>query len=197
MNVGVIGVQGDVIEHIECAKKAIEELGYEGEVRWIRSAEGLDDIDALIIPGGESTTISKLMIMNGMFPKIVERAKEGMPVMGTCAGCVLLAKKGDEDVRRTGTKLLGLMDMTVKRNAFGRQRESFEAVLNVEGLGAFQAVFIRAPVIMKTRNDCKPLAFLDEKIVMARQGNLLALAFHPELSNDTRIHKMLLEMIRS
>lgn len=197
MKVGVIGVQGDVIEHIECAKKAIEELGYEGEVRWIRIAEELDDIDALIIPGGESTTISKLMIMNGMFPKIVERAKDGMPVMGTCAGCVLLAKKGDEEVRRTGTKLLGLMDITVKRNAFGRQRESFEAMLDIEGLGPFQAVFIRAPVIMKTRNDCKPLAFFDEKIVMARQGNLLALAFHPELSNDTRIHKMLLEMVRS
>lgn len=197
MNVGVIGVQGDVIEHIECAKKAIEELGYEGEVRWIRIAEELDDIDALIIPGGESTTISKLMIMNGMFPKIVERAKKGMPIMGTCAGCVLLAKKGDEDVRRTGTKLLGLMDMTVKRNAFGRQRESFEAAIDVEGLGPFQAVFIRAPVIMKTRNDCKPLAFFNEKIVMARQGNLLALAFHSELSNDTRLHKMLLEMVRS
>jgi len=135
--------------------------------------------------------------MNGMFPKIVERAKDGMPVMGTCAGCVLLAKKGDEEVQRTGTKLLGLMDMTVRRNAFGRQRESFEAMLDVEGLGAFQAVFIRAPVIVKMQNNCKPLAFFDEKIVMARQGNLLALAFHPELSNDTRIHKMLLEIVRS
>ncbi len=196
MKIGVVGVQGDVLEHIESAREALEESGRKGEVKWLRRAEEVDVVDALIIPGGESTTISKLIIKNGMFPNIVERAKEGLPVMGTCAGCVLMAREGDEDVEKTGTKLLGLMDMAVKRNAFGRQKESFEASLSIEGLGSFQGVFIRAPMITKVWNECKVLAEVEEKIVMAKQGNILALAFHPELSKDASVHRMLIDMVK-
>ncbi len=195
MKVGVVGIQGDVREHLDSLAKAMEESKVEGEVIWVRRTADLDSVDGLIIPGGESTTISKFILRNGLHEGIVRRAKEGMPVMGTCAGCVLMAKEGGEAVKKTDTKLLGLMDMKVRRNAFGRQKESFEVLLDVEGLDKFHAVFIRPPAIEKVWNDCRSLAFYNEKIVMAQQGNLLALAFHPELSQDTAIHRMFLELV--
>jgi 5'-phosphate synthase pdxT subunit len=195
MKVGVVGIQGDVSEHLDSLARAMAESKIEGEGVWVRSTADLDSVSGLIIPGGESTTISKIILKNGLHDGIVERANDGMPVMGTCAGCVLMAKEGGEAVKRTDTKLLGLMDMKVKRNAFGRQRESFEVLLDVEGLDRFHAVFIRPPAIEKVWNDCRPLASYNEKIVMAQQGNLLGLAFHPELSQDTAIHRMFLEMV--
>ena len=116
--------------------------------------------------------------------------------MGTCAGCVLLSKEGDEQVERTETELLKLMDMAVDRNAFGRQRESFEVMLDIKGLvGQFPAVFIRAPLITKVWGRCEVLAMHSSGIVMAKQDNLLALSFHPELSGDPRLHEMLLRMV--
>jgi 5'-phosphate synthase pdxT subunit len=158
--------------------------------------EELEQVSCLIIPGGESTAISKLLSRNGLHDQIVRRASEGMPIMGTCAGCVLLAKEGDNEVHKTGTELLGLMDIAVDRNAFGRQRESFEASLEVEGLDApFPAVFIRAPVICRTWGKCQVLSTNAGRIVMGRQDNLIGLSFHPELSEDTRIHEMLLGLL--
>ncbi len=172
------------------------EMGMKGSVITIRKAEELEQASCAIIPGGESTTISKLLLRSGLHDLIVKRAEEGMPVMGTCAGCVLLAKEGDEEVRKTGTKLLGLMDMSVDRNAFGRQRESFEAPLEIEGMDSpFPGVFIRGPVIRKVWGDCRAVARYGDKIIMARQGSMMALSFHPELSGDTRIHRALLEMV--
>jgi 5'-phosphate synthase pdxT subunit len=154
-------------------------------------------VDAIIIPGGESTTISRLLVRFGLHERIVKKAGEGVPILGTCAGLVLLAKEGDGQVEKTDTKLLGLMDMAVDRNAFGRQRESFEAELNVKGLeGLFPAIFIRAPLITKVWGKCQELARYENYIVMARQENLIALSFHPELSSDTRIHEMLIKMAR-
>ena len=118
-----------------------------------------------------------------------------MPLMGTCAGCILLAKEGGDEVAKTETQLLGLMDMEVDRNAFGRQRESFEAPVTIKSLGdPFPAVFIRAPLIKRVWNGCEVLARHQDGVVMARQGNMVALSFHPELSNDTRIHEMLIGM---
>ncbi len=153
-------------------------------------------MEALIIPGGESTTISKLLIEFGLMDTIVELALGGVPIMGTCAGCVLLAKKGYEEVERTGTRLLGLMDMEVVRNAFGRQKESFEASLDIKGLDeAYPGVFIRAPLIKNMWGDCKAMASLGDNIVMAAQDNLLAVAFHPELTRDTRVHEMFFDML--
>jgi 5'-phosphate synthase pdxT subunit len=171
-------------------------LGVKGAVVSVRRPSDLEEVSCLVIPGGESTTISKLLRRFELHDRIVRMAEEGVPMMGTCAGCVLLAKEGDAEVEKTGTRLLGLMDMGVDRNAFGRQRESFEAPLDIAGLEApFPGVFIRGPVIRKVWGDCKVLSSYGDKIVMARQGNMLALSFHPELSGDSRVHEMLLKMI--
>ncbi len=196
MRIGVIGVQGDVSEHVEAVARAIREFGYSGEAFAVRKRADLDRVDGLTIPGGESTTISKLLVKLDLFDEIVRRAsKEHMPIMGTCAGCILLAKDGGEQAEKTNSRLLGLMDMAVDRNAFGRQKESFEADLRVEGLkDPFHGVFIRAPAITKTWGDCKALARYQDKIVLARQGHLLGAAFHPELSGDLRIHRWFLEL---
>lgn len=196
MKLGVVSVQGAFPEHIVSSAKAMRKLKVRGEAVPVRRLADLEGIDAVIIPGGESTTIAKLLWRFKLSERLVEMAEDGVPIMGTCAGLVLLAKEGDDQVEKTGTKLLGLMSMAVDRNAFGRQRESFEAELDIEGLEEpFPAVFIRAPVIIRTWGECKVLSHYKESIVMARQGNLLALSFHPELSHDTRIHEMLISMV--
>lgn len=196
MRIGVIGVQGDVSEHVDAVGRAIKEFGFEGEAFAVRHRKDLDRIDGLTIPGGESTTISKLLVKLDLFDEIVRRAtEEAMPILGTCAGCILLAKDGGVQVKKTGSRLLGLMDMAVDRNAFGRQKESFEADLDVVGLDRpFHGVFIRAPAILRTWGGCAALARYEDKIVLARQKNLIGAAFHPELSNDFRIHRWFLEL---
>jgi pyridoxal 5'-phosphate synthase pdxT subunit len=197
MKIGVISVQGAFPEHIKASERALAKTGTIGKVQAVRQAAQLDQVDAIIIPGGESTTISRLLVRFGLHERIVKMAGEGVPILGTCAGLVLLAKEGDGQVEKTDTKLLGLMDMAVDRNAFGRQRESFEAELNIKGLeGPFPAVFIRAPLITRVWGKCHEMARYENCIVMARQENLLALSFHPELSSDTRIHEMLIKMAR-
>jgi 5'-phosphate synthase pdxT subunit len=196
MKAGVISLQGAAPEHLRAFETAMCEMGMVGEAVSIRRRAELDEVDCLAIPGGESTTIAKLLKRFDLFDRVRALATEGMPIMGTCAGCVLLAKEGDAEVERTGTELLGLMDMRVKRNAFGRQRESFEAELKIEGMdGSFPAIFIRGPVIERVWGNCRPLSVHDGMVVMARQENLLALSFHPELSGDTRVHRMLLELV--
>ena len=193
MKVGVVAVQGDVSEHISASERAMRELGISGSAVNVRKADDMADVDRLIIPGGESTTISKLLQKSGLFRIIVKSAQEGMPVMGTCAGCILLAKKGDEQVEKTETRLLGLMDMKVDRNFYGRQRESFEAVLKIDGISdQFRGVFIRAPAIVEVWGKCRKLSSLEGSIVMAREDNLLGLAFHPELSGSTDVHRAFL-----
>lgn len=197
MRIGIIGVQGDVSEHVDAVARAMEEFGVSGEAITVRKLEDLARVDGLTIPGGESTTISKVLVKRGMFDEIVRRAQEeSMPIMGTCAGCILLAKEGGVQAEKTETRLLGLMDMSVDRNAFGRQKESFEADLEVEGLATpFHGVFIRAPAIVRTWGDCKPLSRYGVQIVLARQGRLIGSAFHPELSGDLRIHRWFLELV--
>ncbi len=195
MRVAVIGIQGDVYEHIRMTEQVIKELGINGEVIWARRKEDLEDVDAAILPGGESTTISKRLIGNGMHEKIKEMAEQGKGIMGTCAGCILLAKEGDDEVEKTGTSLLGIMDMEVDRNAFGRQRDSFETELDVEGIGTVNAVFIRAPAILRTWGTCRIISEFKGFGVAAVQGKMMALAFHPELTPDTRLHRYFLEMI--
>ena len=136
------------------------------------------------------------MFSSGIAEIVIRRAGEGMPVWGTCAGLVLMAKKGDAQVKKTGQKLLELMDFEVERNAFGRQRESFEAELDVGGIKKFPAVFIRGPAIANVWGECKVLARFGGKIVAAEQGNFLATAFHPELSEDARVHEYFLNKLR-
>ena len=197
MRVGVIGVQGDVSEHVDAVARAMQAYGHAGEAFAVRRREDLDRVDGLTIPGGESTTISKLLVKLHLFDEIVRRAtEEGMPILGTCAGCILLAKDGGPQAQKTGSRLLALMDMAVDRNAFGRQKESFEADLEVAGLEkTFHGVFIRAPAILRTWGACTPLARYEDKIVLARQGHLIGAAFHPELSNDFRIHRWFLDLL--
>jgi len=183
--VGVLGLQGDFGEHLA----TLRAIGAEGVD--VRRPEQLDDIDALIIPGGESTTIGKLAQHYGIIPKLRERASAGMPVWGTCAGAIFLAK----DVPGHPHPLAELMDITVERNAFGRQIDSFEADLDVDGMtgGPFHAVFIRAPKIKRIGTGVKVLARLaDGSVVAVRDGNLLATSFHPELTHDERFHRLFL-----
>ncbi len=189
IKVGITAFQGDVEEHVAAVEKAMEIMGTKGRAVIIR--EKMEDVDAIIIPGGESTAISSLMIKMGIFDE-VKKIADNIPIMGTCAGCVLLAKEiGDDKVVP-----LELMSMKVTRNAFGRQNESFQCLLDIEGLREpFPAVFIRAPLIERVWDGCTPLARMDEGIVMAKEKNKLALAFHPELTDDTRIHQYFLEML--
>jgi 5'-phosphate synthase pdxT subunit len=196
VRIGIVGVQGDVSEHVDAVARAMREYGRRGEAFAVRRREDLDRVDGLTIPGGESTTISKLLVKLDMFDEIVRRAtEEHMPILGTCAGCILLAKDGGVQAQKTDSRLLALMDMAVDRNAFGRQKESFEADLTVAGLEKpFHGVFIRAPAILRTWGSCTPLARYQDKIVLARQGHLIGSAFHPELSNDLRIHRWFLEL---
>lgn len=194
MKIGVIAVQGAVSEHIKILEKSLKKLEVKSTAIPVRKAVEIGEVRGLIIPGGESTTISKLLLKFNLFENILKRAKEGMPIMGTCAGCILLAKETEEKIEEL--KLLKLMDMKVERNAFGRQKESFECDIEVMGLDSlYHAVFIRAPVIKKVWSNCKVLAKIEEKIVLAKQENFLGCAFHPELTSDTRIHELFLEMI--
>lgn len=193
MKAGVVAVQGDVSEHVKALESAMHTLSMHGEAVYVRKREEVASVDVLILPGGESTTISKLLVRAGMFEEIVRRAGEGMPLMGTCAGCILMARRGDGQVEKTSTKLLGLMDMKVDRNYFGRQRESFETDVEIKGFEKpFRGVFIRAPAIIETWGKCRPLARVADRIAMARQDNLIGLVFHPELSGNTLLHQMLL-----
>jgi len=193
--IGVIGIQGAIAEHINSFEKAINELNFNAEVFSVRNKDQIKSLDALVIPGGESTTISRFIQKLGLEEEILRRIKKkDLPIMGTCAGCVILANSIKDETH--DVKLLKAMDMTVKRNAFGRQKESFEQKIDIKGLNTpYNAVFIRAPTIEDILKDCKALAKIDNKIVMARQDNLLALSFHPELTDDLRIHKYFLDII--
>jgi len=149
----------------------------------------------LILPGGESTTISRILYNSGLYGIISERIKKrNLPVMGTCAGCVILASELIDNTK--DVKLLKAMNMQVERNAFGRQKESFEQIIEIKDFSEpFNAVFIRAPEIKKVWDNCEVIAKIDKKIVMVRQDNMLALSFHPELTDDLRVHKYFLDMI--
>jgi 5'-phosphate synthase pdxT subunit len=195
VSIGVLGIQGAISEHITSMTNALKETNTSGEVFFVKYKKEIDDIDALILPGGESTTISKNLYKSDLHDVIIKRIEENnLPIMGTCAGCVLLAKElvdNNKDV-----KLLHAMDMQVERNAFGRQRESFEKNIDINGFSSpYTAVFIRAPLIKNVWGKCEVLATMDKKIVMARQDKFLALSFHPELTDDLRIHRYFLDMI--
>ena len=196
MKIGIIGLQGAVSEHIEAVKRAMRKLGIKGEAIWVGKPGQLEGVGGIIIPGGESTTIGKLMHTTGLFENVKQKAANGTPILGTCAGLITLAKRGDVQVVRTKQPLLGLMNMSVVRNAFGRQRESFEVDLEIPILGEepLKAVFIRAPAVEEVWGDAKILAKFQEKIVAVKQGNIIAVAFHPELTPDTRLHEYFLRM---
>ncbi len=195
LRIGVIAIQGDVSEHMAAVKKAGDALGIPIDVVPVRRSRELEGLSGIILPGGESTTISKLLVRFGLRTAVIDMVNTGTPIMGTCAGAVLLASRGDEEVEKTGTKLLELMPYAVMRNSFGRQRDSFEADLDIVGLDSpFHAVFIRAPLITDVWGDAEVLARFKGDTVMVKSENRLALSFHPELTDDTRIHALFLKM---
>lgn len=188
ITIGVLAVQGAVEKHI----LTLERCGV--RVIPVRFTAELDEVQGLIIPGGESTTVGKLMDRYGLDKKIVERAGQGMPVFGTCTGMILLAK----NIVSSDQHRLGLMDTTILRNAFGRQVDSFEADLEIEEIGAppVHAIFIRAPYATEAGDNVRVLARVDGKMVLVRQDNLLGCAFHPELTDDTRVHEYFIGMVK-
>lgn len=196
MRIGVIAIQGNVEEHVESLRSALMQANREADIIKIKHGGIVPTCDALIIPGGESTTLGGFMEREGIACEIRSAAQKGVVIMGTCAGLVLLAKHGDEQVEKTKQSLLGLMDIRVNRNAFGRQKESFESMIGFVGFKEpFRALFIRAPSIIDCGKGVEILSKYNGIIVAARQNNLLALAFHPELTDDPRIHHYFLKMI--
>ena len=187
--IGVLALQGDVSEHVLALERAAPGL----DVAAVRRPGQIEMCQALVIPGGESTTIRRQMDGSGITRELVAAAQSGMPVLATCAGMVLICK---EIAGESRFRPLELMDITVSRNAFGPQRESFEADLDFKGLDRpYRAIFIRAPLIAEAGKGVEVLARLDEGAVAAREKNLLALAFHPELTDDSRIHRIFLNML--
>ncbi len=193
--IGVLALQGDVREHI----RSLEAVG--ARAVSVRHLHTLDEIDGLVIPGGESTTMSKLAILDGFLEPLREARGAGMPMYGSCAGMIMLADSVTD--ARPDQEFIGGLDVVVRRNAFGRQVDSFEADLDVSGLGAqpFRAVFIRAPRVDSVGAEVEILARVrseeaDGTIVAVRQGRLMATAFHPELTGDNRIHQMFVECVR-
>ncbi|MEV4507184.1 pyridoxal 5'-phosphate synthase glutaminase subunit PdxT [Streptomyces klenkii] len=189
--IGVLALQGDVREHLVALASA------DALARPVRRPEELAEVDGLVIPGGESTTMSKLAVAFGMLEPLRERVRAGMPVYGTCAGMIMLADKlldGRED-----QETLGGIDMIVRRNAFGRQNESFEATVDMAGIegGPVEGVFIRAPWVESIGAAAEVIATHDGHTVAVRQGNVLATSFHPELTGDHRVHALFVDMVRA
>ncbi|KAA1423289.1 pyridoxal 5'-phosphate synthase glutaminase subunit PdxT [Mumia zhuanghuii] len=195
LHVGVLALQGDVREHL----RMLEESG--AEATSVRRVGELESVDALVVPGGESTTIDKLSRAFDLRDPVRDRIAEGMPVLGTCAGMIMLADRIVGGIE--GQQTFGGIDMTVRRNAFGRQVDSFETDLEVAGLdGPLHAVFIRGPWVDSCGPDVEVLATVDRGAdgvhpVVVRQGRLVAASFHPELGSDHRLHRMFVDMVRS
>ncbi|GBQ03139.1 pyridoxal 5'-phosphate synthase glutaminase subunit PdxT [Streptomyces spongiicola] len=189
--IGVLALQGDVREHLIALAAA------DAVARPVRRPEELAEVDGLVIPGGESTTISKLAELFGLMGPLRERVRAGMPVYGTCAGLILLAEKILDP--RSGQETVGGIDMIVRRNAFGRQNESFESAVAVAGVegGPVEGVFIRAPWVESVGAEVEVLAEHGGHIVAVRQGNSLATSFHPELTGDHRVHALFVDMVRT
>lgn len=187
MIIGVSGIQGDFREH----KWMIEKLGYETLV--VRTPEELEKVDALIIPGGESTTMIRIMKRIGLFDALKGKILNGFPVYGTCAGLIVLAK----EIENYPQESLGVIDIKVMRNAYGRQVDSFDEMVEIKGFDKpFKAVFIRAPRVDDWGPEVEVLSMLDNHPIMLRQKNVLVTSFHPELTDDTRVHEYFLKMVQ-
>ncbi|HEX2472739.1 MAG TPA: pyridoxal 5'-phosphate synthase glutaminase subunit PdxT, partial [Nitrososphaera sp.] len=190
--------QGDVEENVAAISQALQQLHIDGSVEMVRYPEEIERIDGLILPGGESTVQSTLAAIQRSLPVIKKRILEGMPVLGTCAGMIMLSKRAyDRIVGDAKQKLIGNLDIVIERNAFGRQNDSFEADLSISMLGkeAFKGVFIRAPAVSEVGKDVEVIGKLNNRIVAVKQKNIIGTAFHPELSSDSRMHRHLINMV--
>jgi 5'-phosphate synthase pdxT subunit len=188
LTIGVLALQGAFRAHTQ----TLVELGV--ATREVRTPEHLDEVDALVMPGGESTTMSRLLTSSGLFDQIKARASEGMAVFGTCAGMILLATEVLDG--RPDQRSFGVIDLSVRRNGYGRQLDSFETDLDVAGLAApFHGVFIRAPRVTAVGPAVEVLARHGDDAVLVRQGHIMAASFHPELTGDTRLHERFVELV--
>jgi 5'-phosphate synthase pdxT subunit len=196
--IGVLGLQGDIEENVAATSQALQELHINGSIDMVRYPEEIEKIDGIILPGGESTVQSTLAAIQRSLPVIKKRISEGMPVLGTCAGMIMLSKRAyDRIVGDTKQKLIGNLDVVIERNAFGRQNDSFEADLSLDMLGKepFKGVFIRAPAVSEIGKDVEVIGKLNNRIVAVKQKNIIGTAFHPELSGDSRMHRHLINMV--
>jgi 5'-phosphate synthase pdxT subunit len=199
IKVGVLGIQGDIEENILSTVEALKKLNLRGTVESVRYSEYIAELDGLILPGGESTVIGSLLSIQGkVFQTIEKKITEGMPVLGTCAGLIMLSKRTyDKVIGETKQKLFGMLDVVIERNAFGRQHESFEVDLEIPVLGKepFRGIFIRSPIINNVGESVTILTKLNDKIVAVKQNNIIGTSFHPELSADSRLHELFIKDI--
>lgn len=200
LNVGILSIQGDVQENILSTRAALDDLGIDGNVIDAKTPEDVMNLDGLIIPGGESTTVGQMSLVNGSMKVLKEKIESGMPVLGICAGMIMLSKTAnDRIVGKTDQPLLGILDIKLERNSFGRQRESFEADVSMESINIpnFNGVFIRAPSVSDVGSDVEVLSKFNGRIVAIKKGNVVGTAFHPELTDDTSLHKYFLGLVSS
>jgi pyridoxal 5'-phosphate synthase pdxT subunit len=196
--VGVLALQGDVEENIKATTDALRETNMKGKVISVRYPDEILKVDGLIIPGGESTVMGLLLsIKNGLLDSITKVLQNRIPIMGTCAGMIVLAKKSyDKVVGNKKQLLLGALDIEIERNSFGRQYDSFESTLEISGIGNdFKGIFIRAPTVISTGSHVQILSKFDGKIVAVQQENIIGTSFHPELTGDNRMHRLFIELI--
>ena len=200
LNFGVLSIQGDVLENIISVKAAIDALGIDGTVTSVKTPDELSKVDGLIIPGGESTTIGQLSKFNGSLKILKEKIEQGMPVLGICAGMIMLSKTAqDKVVGKIDQPLLNILDIKLERNSFGRQRESFESDISLNSIGipTFNGVFIRAPSISDVGSDVEILSKFNEKIIAVKKNNIIGVAFHPELTSDISLHKYFINLVNT
>ncbi len=199
LKVGILSIQGDIEENSNAIKESFEELEIEGTIIYMKDLRDLDEIDGLIIPGGESTVIGMLLFLQGVQTDLLrKKIQDGLPILGTCAGLIMLSNRAyDKTIGETRQELLKVLDVTIERNAFGRQHESFESELDIPYLGErrFNGVFIRGPAITEIGNNVEIIAKYNNKIVAVRQNNILGTSFHPELANDNRFHTNLTKLM--
>jgi 5'-phosphate synthase pdxT subunit len=196
--IGVLALQGDVEENIKATTDALREMNLKGKVISVRYPDEILKVDGLIIPGGESTVMGLLLsIKNGLLESVTKVLQNRIPIMGTCAGMIVLAKKSyDKVVGNKKQLLLGALDIEIERNSFGRQYDSFESTLEISGIGNdFKGIFIRAPTVISTGSRVQILSKFDGKIVAVQQENIIGTSFHPELSGDNRMHRLFIELI--
>ena len=198
-NVGILALQGDVTENFMATMAALHNAGIDATVSQVKTPDQISKLDGLIIPGGESTMMGQLSMVNGAMNALKELIDGGTPVFGICAGMILLSKNSKDRVMgSTEQPLLDMLDVDIERNSFGRQKDSFQAEISLDpiGISSFQGVFIRAPAILTSGSDVTVLSKFNEKIIAVKQGNILATSFHPELTQDISLHKHFVEMIK-
>jgi len=198
-NVGILALQGDVTENFMATMAALHDARMDATVSQVKTPDQISKLDGLIIPGGESTMMGQLSMVNGAMNALKELIDGGTPVFGICAGMILLSKNSKDRVMgSTEQPLLDMLDVEIERNSFGRQKDSFQAEISLDpiGISSFQGVFIRAPAILTSGSNVEILSKFNEKIIAVKQGNILATSFHPELTQDISLHKHFVEMIK-